>query len=113
MDKFIDNPAAPIEVNDNDIDQAITKYPFLVVDCWAPWCGPCRMLSPVIDHLAETQQGTIAFAKLNVDESPATATKYGIRSIPNLLIFKNGQKVGDIIGAMPEAKLLDAINNYK
>jgi len=113
MDKFVDNPAAPIEVNDSDIDQAITKYPFLVVDCWAPWCGPCRMLGPVIDHLAETQQGAIAFAKLNVDESPETATKYGIRSIPNLLVFKDGQKVGDIIGAMPEAKLLEAINNYK
>ncbi|MBN1635322.1 MAG: thioredoxin [Deltaproteobacteria bacterium] len=112
-EKFVDNPDHPLEITDSDIDQAITKYPFFVVDCWAQWCGPCRMLTPVVDSLAKKHQGNITFGKLDVDNNPATASKYGIRSIPNLIVFKDGQKVGDIIGAMPEDRLLDEINSYR
>ncbi len=113
LDQLVDNPDAPLEITDGNIDAAITKYPFMVVDCWAPWCGPCRMLGPIVDNLARTQQGAIVFGKLNVDDNRDTASRYGIRSIPNLLIFKDGQKVGDIIGAMPEDKLLTKINTFK
>ena len=112
-DKFIDNPDHPVELTDGDVEVAVAKYPFLVVDCWAQWCGPCLMIAPAIKNLAKKHQGSIVFGKLDVDSNSATAVKYGIRSIPNLIVFKNGQKVGDIIGAMPEDRLLDEINSYR
>jgi thioredoxin 1 len=112
-DKFVDNPDHPITLSDADLDAAVAKYPFIVVDCWAQWCGPCRMLGPIVESLAKKQQGSIVFAKLDVDGNPQTASRFGIRSIPNLIVFKNGQKVGDIVGAMPEDKLLDRINTFK
>ncbi|HOO90464.1 MAG TPA: thioredoxin [Syntrophales bacterium] len=113
MAKFVDNPDSPVTVTDSDINEAIAKYPFLVVDCWAEWCGPCKMMGPVLDKLAKDQKGDIVFAKLDVDGNNETAVKYGIRSIPDLLVFKNGKKVGDIIGAMPEQTLLEKIRSYK
>jgi thioredoxin 1 len=111
--KFTDNPDHPIVLTDNDLDAAVAKYPFFVVDCWAEWCGPCKMLGPIIETLARKQQGDIVFAKLDVESNPGTASKYNIRSIPNLIVFRNGQKVGDIVGAMPEAKLLERINSFR
>jgi len=110
---FADNPDKPLVVSDGDLEEAVKTYPFLVVDCWAEWCGPCKMLGPILENLAKKHQGSIAFAKLDVDSSPQTAAKYGIRSIPNLLVFKDGKKVGDIIGAMPENMLLERINAFK
>jgi thioredoxin 1 len=112
-EKFIDNPDTALTVTDADIDAAVAKYPFLVVDCWAEWCGPCKMLGPIIENLAKKNQGEIVFAKLDVETNSQTASKYGIRSIPNLLVFKNGQKVGDIVGAMPEDKLMERLNAFK
>jgi thioredoxin 1 len=112
-EKFVDNPDHTITLTDGDINEAVAKYPFIVVDCWAEWCGPCKMLGPVLENLAKKNAGAIVFGKLDVDANPETARKFGIRSIPNLIIFKNGQKVGDIVGAMPEAKLLERINALK
>ncbi len=112
-DTFVDNPDHPIVLNDDDMDKAIAKYPFLVVDCWAEWCAPCRMLGPIIESLAKKNQGEIVFAKIDVENNQKTASKYGIRSIPNLIIFKNGEKVGDIVGALPENKLMERINTFK
>ena len=112
-EKFVDNPDKALVVSDGDIDGAVAKYPFFIVDCWAEWCGPCKMLGPIIEKLAGKLQGEVVFAKLDVESSPKTASKYGIRSIPNMLVFKNGQKVGDIVGAMPEDKLLERINSFK
>jgi thioredoxin 1 len=112
-EKFVDNPDTALVVSDDDIGAAVAKYPFLVVDCWAEWCGPCKMLGPIIENLAGKLQGEVVFAKLDVESSPQTASKYGIRSIPNLLVFKNGEKVGDIVGAMPEDKLVERINGFK
>jgi len=109
----MDNPDSPVVVTDDNISEAIAKYPFLVVDCWAEWCGPCKMMGPVLDKLAKDHQGDIVFAKLDVDGNNETASKFGIRSIPDLLVFKDGEKVGDIIGAMPENVLLEKINAYK
>lgn len=96
----------PIEVDDGNFEQAVLhlKTPVLV-DFWAPWCRPCIMAAPVLEELAEEYTGRIIVAKLNVDENPKTAAKYGIMAIPNLIIFKNGQPDSQIIGYKPKAEL--------
>lgn len=94
-----------LELNPQNFDEALKKYSPLVVDCWAPWCAPCRMVAPVIEELARDYQGRIMFGKLNVDESPALAMKYQIKSIPTMLLFKNGELIDRKIGAMPRKML--------
>ena len=103
----------PIHIDDSNIDTTVNKYPVLVVDCWAPWCGPCRMVGPVIEDLAKEMQGKVVFGKLNVDENMATSAKYRIMSIPTLLIFKNGKLIDSIIGAMPKEMLKAKIAPYQ
>ena len=84
----------------------------VLVDFWAPWCGPCRMIAPVIDELAKEYGGKIACYKLNTDDSPNIATKYGIRSIPTVLFFKNGERKESVIGAVPKSTLQSTLEKY-
>lgn len=105
-------PNTPIQVTDTDFDTHVKKYDTLVIDCWAPWCGPCRMVSPIIDDLAKEMQGKIAFGKLNVDENQSISQKYQIMSIPTLLVFKKGDLVDKIIGAMPKEMLKQKLETY-
>ncbi len=77
----------------------------VLVDFWAPWCGPCRMVAPIVEELAEEYEGKVKFVKLNTDENPQVAGKYGIRSIPTLLVFKGGKPVGQIVGFRPKSDL--------
>ncbi len=105
-------PDTPIHLLDADVDETIRKFPTIVIDCWAPWCGPCRMIGPIIEELAKEMQGKIVFGKLNVDENPQTSMKYGIMSIPTMLVFKNGQLVDRLVGAMPKEMLLQKLKPY-
>ena len=105
-------PNVPIIITDADIDEAIKKYDTIVVDCWAPWCGPCRMVGPIIEELAKEMQGKVVFGKLNVDENPATSTRHQIMSIPAMLVFKNGELIDKFVGAMPKDVLKQKLDSY-
>jgi thioredoxin 1 len=104
-----DWPSMPIEVTDDNIEEITTKYPNLVVDCWAEWCGPCRMLGPTIEELAGELQGKVVFGKLNTDHNRNLPRKYGIMSIPTILFYKDGEVVGKTVGALPKEYILEAI----
>lgn len=106
-------PNSPLEITDADIDNAINKYHTVVIDCWAPWCGPCRMVAPIIEELAKELQGKIVFGKLNVDQNPGTSTKHQIMSIPTLLVFKNGNLVDRLVGAYPKEELKKKLELYQ
>jgi len=101
-----------IPVTDATFEESIQKYPLIVIDCWAPWCGPCRMVSPVLEEIARDYAGRIIIGKLNVDENQETAMKYRIMSIPAMLIFKNGKFIDQVIGAMPRQMLELKITKY-
>jgi len=105
-------PNTPLEITDADVEDNIKKYETIVIDCWAPWCGPCRMVHPIIEELAKEMQGKIVFGKLNVDENPMTSAKHQIMSIPTLLIFKNGTLVDRLIGVMPKEMLKQQLEKY-
>jgi thioredoxin 1 len=111
-DEGSDYPSAPIVVSDSNFDGTLRKYPQVVVDCWAAWCAPCNMITPVIEELARDYAGKIVFGKLDVDGNPGTARKYMIMSIPALLVFKHERLVGQIIGAMPREVLEPRIRGY-
>ena len=106
-------PSSPLTITDADLEDAIKKYDTIVVDCWAPWCGPCRMVGPVIEELAKEMQGKVVFGKLNVDENPATSAKHQIMSIPTLLVFKNGNLVERLVGAYPKDELKRKLEPYQ
>jgi thioredoxin 1 len=101
-----------VELNKANFDDTIKNNNVVMVDFWAPWCGPCRMIAPVVEELAADYEGKAVIAKVNTDESPEVAGQFGIRSIPTVLFFKNGELVDQMIGAAPKANYaakLDAL----
>lgn len=105
--------SAAAEVTDSTFKQEVldSDVPVLV-DFWAPWCGPCRMVSPVVDEIAQQYEGKIKVVKVNTDENPKVASDYGIRSIPTLMIFKGGEKVDMVVGAVPKTTLSQTLEKH-
>ena len=101
-------------VTDQSFDSDVVKSgtPTLV-DFWAPWCGPCRAIAPMVEELAGSYKGKVNVRKMNVDDHPQTASKFGIRAIPTLLMFKNGQVVDQLVGAVPRAKLEEVFRKHQ
>ena len=98
--------AHPIVISDDTFDQEVIKSDIpVLVDFWADWCAPCKMIAPIVEELAEEYDGKGKFAKLDIDSNPKVATTYGIRSIPTLLIFKGGSPVDQVVGAVPKSVL--------
>lgn len=105
--------AAPIEISDDVFDDEIGAYQGLaVVDFWATWCGPCQMIAPVIEQLAEEYDGKVKVGKLDVDANQRTAMRFNVRSIPAVLLFKDGELVDTVLGAVPKAHLVEKIEAH-
>ncbi|OGS42228.1 MAG: thioredoxin [Euryarchaeota archaeon RBG_16_62_10] len=101
-----------LHLNDGNFDSTVKSTPRLVIDCWAPWCGPCRMLAPTFEALAQDYKGKVSFGKLDTDESPRTATALSIHSIPTLLFYRDGKQVDRLTGARPRADIESAIKKH-
>ncbi|MHC1592650.1 MAG: thioredoxin [Methermicoccaceae archaeon] len=102
-------PDKPIILTDATIQKVIDESQILVVDCWAEWCAPCRMIAPVIENLAKQYAGRVTFGKVDADQNPQIMGAYGIGSIPTLLFFKDGKFIGKKIGALPQPMLTEII----
>ena len=103
----------PLKITDANFETEVLRSPVpVLLDCWAPWCGPCRMVSPIVDEIAREMAGSLKVGKLNVDENPVTASRFRIMSIPTLLVFKNGKAVDQIVGALPKAQILQRLRPH-
>jgi thioredoxin 1 len=99
------------EVSEKDFEtEVLQSAQPVLIDFWAPWCGPCRMITPIVEQLAGENAGSIKVAKINVDDSPNIAASYGVNSIPTIMIFKNGEVVDRFVGVQPKSRLQDAVN---
>ncbi len=101
----------PQNVSDNEWDvEVLSSDTPVLVDFWAPWCGPCRMVAPVVDELSEEYDGKVKFVKLNTDDNIETASRYGIRSIPTIMVFKAGEAVDQVVGFRPKSELKKSLD---
>jgi len=103
--------AQPVTLADDGFDIVVGRYDLMVVDCWAPWCGPCISMAPIIDELAEEYAGRVIFGKLNTDENPLTTERFGIMGIPTFLFLEGGQEVERIIGAVPKQEIRTVLDS--
>ncbi|MBP1930358.1 thioredoxin [Ammoniphilus resinae] len=103
---------AIVNVTDNDFSQVVEQSGSVLVDFWAPWCGPCKMIAPVLEEIDSEIGDKLKITKLNVDENPETASRFGVMSIPTLLVFKDGQVVDKIVGFQPKDALVGTLNKH-
>ena len=99
-------------IGDDSFEQEVITAPLpVLVDFWAPWCGPCKSIAPLLEEIAQEYDGKLKVVKINVDDNPSVPSRYGVRGIPNLMIFKDGNLAGQIVGAAPKNKLVTEIDN--
>lgn len=110
--ELLKNIKEPLNLDDSNFAQTINKYPLLLVDFWAPWCGPCRMMSPIIDQVGKEYIGKLVVGKVNVDENPNISGQFGISSIPTLILFKRGQAVKSIIGSVSKSRIDEMVKMH-
>lgn len=110
--ELLKNITEPLNLDDSDFADTINKIPLILVDFWAPWCGPCRMMSPIIDQVGKEYQGNLVVGKVNVDENPNISRQFGISSIPTLILFKRGQAVNNIIGSVSKSKIDELVKMH-
>ncbi|NLK25761.1 MAG: thioredoxin [Euryarchaeota archaeon] len=101
-----------IIITQDELDEVRSNNPKLVVDCWADWCGPCRLLTPILEKLAQDYAGRITFAKMNVDENQEAAQRFRIMAIPTILVFKDGKVVDQLIGLMPREDIEEVLRKH-
>lgn len=110
--ELLKNIKEPLNLDDSNFAQTINTYPLLLVDFWAPWCGPCRMMSPIIDQVGKEYIGKLVVGKVNVDENPNISGQFGISSIPTLILFKRGQVVNNIIGSVSKSRIDEMVKMH-
>jgi thioredoxin 1 len=110
--ELLRNIRLPLTLEDTTFFQTINKFPIMLVDFWAPWCGPCRMMSPIIDQIGKDYLGKLVVGKINVDENPLIARQFSISSIPTLMLFKRGKEVNKIIGSISKIKIDEMVKMH-
>ncbi|HEV2138384.1 MAG TPA: thioredoxin [Nitrososphaerales archaeon] len=105
-------PGKPVDLSESNFQEAVNSHPLVVVDFWAPWCGPCKVVSPVLEQLSVEMAGKATFFKLNVDDNPTVSQQFGIQGIPTIMIFKDGRPVDGIVGAAPKQMIEARIRPY-
>jgi len=110
--EYLKNIKEPLNLDDTTFYQTINKFPLILVDFWAPWCGPCRMMAPIIDQTGKDYQGKLVVGKLNVDENPLVARQLAISSIPTLILFKRGKAVSNIVGSVSKNRIGEMVKMH-
>lgn len=110
--ELLRNIRQPLNLEDTTFFQTINKFPIMLVDFWAPWCGPCRMMSPIIDQIGKDYLGKLVIGKINVDENPLIARQFSISSIPTLMLFKRGKELNKIIGSVSKNKIDEMVKMH-